>query len=63
MKREKLEVIRDYATAMEMLNRANEKLEQAKLDLSTAENAVNKLAKRAADYEKELTELLITENL
>ena len=61
--REKLEVVRDYANAMEMLDTANVKLEQAKTNLSIAENSVNQLAKRAADYERELTELLITENL
>ena len=61
--REKLEVVRGYANAMEMLDTANVKLEQAKIDLSIAEISVNQLAKRAADYERELTELLITENL
>ena len=62
MKREKLEVVRDYANAMEMLKKANDNLEQAKIDLSIAGLGVNQLAKRAADYEKELTDLLM-ENL
>lgn len=61
--REKLEVLRDYVNAMVMLETAKEKLEWAKIELSIAENSVNQLAKRAADYERELTELLIKENL